>query len=127
MQTFGKQEHLCNIGEIDRLFKEGNSIFRHPVKMLWLPAQWDGQPEIKVLISVSKRNFRKATDRNYLKRLIRECYRRNKQLAIEGLNGRKYNLAFIYAGKEIIGIKALEPIIIQLLQRFISAYEKTAG
>lgn len=127
MQTFGKQEHLCNIEEIDRLFKAGNSLFRHPVKMLWLPAHWEGQPEIKVLISVSKRNFRSATDRNYLKRLIRECYRKNKQIAVEGLKGQKCNLAFIYAGKEIIGIHALEPIIIQLLQRFISAYEKTSG
>jgi len=127
MQTFGKQEHLCNIGDLEKLFKEGNSIFKHPVKVLWRPVQWDGPPEIKVLISVSKRNFRRATDRNHLKRLMRECYRKNKQIAIEGLKGQKCHLAFIYSGKEIIDINSLEPIIIQLLKRLISAYEKTSG
>ena len=127
MQTFGKQEHLCNIPDIDRLFKEGNSFFKHPVKVIWLPASWDGQPDIKVLISVSKRNFRRATDRNHLKRLLRECYRKNKHIAIEGLKGQKCHLAFVYAGKEITDLNSLEPIIIQLLHRLITAYEKTAG
>lgn len=125
MQTFGKQEHLCSTIEIQRLFNEGHSFFRHPVKLIWLPGNWTGKPALKVLISVSKRNFKKAVDRNYIKRLLRECYRRNKYIAEENLSEKTCFLALIYAGKEIPEINSLEPIIIQLLQRLIKDYETT--
>jgi len=127
MQTFGKQEHLCNIFEIQKLFTEGKSFFKHPVKLLWLPGDWSGSPAIKILISVSKRNFRKSVDRNHIKRLLRECYRRNKAIAEEGLSGNNCYIALIYAGKEIPEISSLEPIIIKLLQRLTKEYETTAG
>jgi len=127
MQTFRKHEHLCNISDIDRLFKTGNAVFKYPVKMLWLPTDCEKTPCIKVLLSVPKRNFRHAVDRNKIKRLLRECYRKNKYIAMEGLNGKSCHLAFIYAGKEIVDINSLEPIIIQLLQRLVSAHEKTTG
>lgn len=126
MQTFGKEEHLCNISEIQKLFTEGKSFFKHPVKLLWLPGDWSGNPVLKVLISVSKRNFRNSVDRNRIKRLIRECYRRNKIIAEEGLAGKCCTIALIYAGKEIPEISLLEPIIIKLLQRLIKEYETTA-
>ncbi len=126
MQTFGKQEHLCSITEIQNLFHEGRSFFRHPVKLYWLPGEWKGQAVVKVLVSVSKRNFRKAVDRNYIKRILRECYRLNKAIAVEGLAGRKCYLALVYSGKEIPEFKSLEPIIIKLLERLIKEYETTA-
>lgn len=126
MQTFGKQEHLCSIPEIQKLFREGKSFFRHPVKLYWLPGDWAGNPIGKVMVSVSKRNFKKAVDRNYIKRLLRECYRRNKAIAEEGLAGKNYYLALVYSGKEIPGLKSLEPIIIKLLERLVKEYETTS-
>jgi ribonuclease P protein component len=127
MQTFGKQEHLCNITEIQKLFNNGHSIFKHPVKLLWLPAKWEGIPSVKVLISVPKRNFKKAVDRNRIKRLLRECYRRNKQIIEQGLENRNCYIALIYAGREISDFKLLEPIIIHLIKRLIKEYETTVG
>jgi len=127
MQTFGKQEHLCNFIEIEKLFNEGHTFFRHPIKVYWLPGNWTGDPVVKVLVSVSKRNFKKSVDRNHIKRLLRECYRKNKHIAEEGLNQRKCMLALVYSGKEIPGFNSLEPIIIQLLLRLIKDYETTAG
>jgi ribonuclease P protein component len=127
MQTFGKQEHLCDIPEIQKLFHEGNTFFKHPVKLYWLPGNWTGKPIVKVIISVSKRNFKKSVDRNYIKRLLRECYRRNKHIAEDGLTGKNCILAFVYSGKDIPEIKSLEPIIIKLLERLIKEYETTAG
>jgi len=127
MQTFGKQEHLCNFIEIGKLFNEGHTFFRHPIKVYWLPGFWTGDPAVKVLVSVSKRNFKKSVDRNHIKRLLRECYRKNKHIAEEGLNHRKCMLALVYSGKEIPGFNSLEPIIIQLLLRLIKDYETTAG
>lgn len=127
MQTFGKQEHLCNITEIQKLFNDGHSIFKHPVKLLWLPGKWNGVPTVKVILSVSKRNFKKAVDRNRIKRLLRECYRKNKQILELCLGDRNCYIALIYAGKEISDFKLLEPIIIQLFQRLIKEYESNTG
>jgi ribonuclease P protein component len=126
MQTFGKQEHLCSLTQIQKLFHEGHSFFRHPVKLYWLPGDWTGKPVVKVLVSVSKRNFKKAVDRNYIKRLLRECYRRNKAIAEEGLTGKNCYFALVYSGKEIPAYKSLEPIIIKLLERLVKDYETTA-
>ncbi len=127
MQTYGKQEHLCSIPEIQKLFQDGNSFFKHPVKLYWMPGNWSGKPAVKVLVSVSKRNFKKAVDRNYIKRLLRECYRRNKGITGDGLSGKNCYLALVYSGKEIPEFKSLEPIIIKLLERLIREYETTAG
>lgn len=127
MAKFNKQEHLCNPAEINQLFSAGNPVFKHPVKLLWLPGNWEGKPMCKVLISVPKRTFRKATDRNYIKRLLRECFRINKVILEEGLPGKNCYLALVFAGKEIPDFKSLEPIINKLLHRLIKEYEKAAG
>ncbi|MBK6966613.1 MAG: ribonuclease P protein component [Bacteroidales bacterium] len=127
MHTFGKQEHLCSIPEIQKLFHEGKSFFRHPVKLYWLPGNWAGKPVAKVIVSVSKRNFKKAVDRNFIKRLLRECYRRNKVIVEDGLTGKRCIVALVYSGKEIPEFKSLEPIIIKLLERLVKEYETTAG
>ncbi len=127
MQTFGKQEHLCSYTDIRKLFTEGNSFFRYPIKVYWLPGEWVDGPALKVLVSVSKRNFKKSVDRNHIKRLLRECYRKNKHLAFEGLNGRTCMMAMVYTGGTIPEINSLEPIIIRLLQRLIKDYETIAG
>lgn len=126
MHTFGKQEHLCGIPDIQRLFKDGSSIFKHPVKLLWLPGYWNGKPSVKLLVSVPKRNFKKATDRNYIKRLLREIYRTNKAILAGNQGEKKIMLALVYTSKEIPEFKSLESIIIKLFERLISEYEKTS-
>mgnify|MGYP002078885150 FL=1 len=126
MHTFRKQEHLCGIPEIQHLFKDGNPIFKHPVKLLWLPGNWTGKPAVKLLVSVPKRNFKKATDRNYIKRLLRELYRTNKTILTQHMGEKNLMLALVYAGKEIPEFKSLESIIINLFERLITEYEKTS-
>lgn len=127
MQTFKKNERLCSATETDRLFREGKVLFRHPLKLIWLPAAWEGPPVVKVIISVPKRSFRHAVSRNRIRRIIRECYRKNKHILSEGLGDQKCTLGLVFAGKEIPQYIKLEPIIIQLFQRLIQEYEKAAG
>lgn len=127
MQTFKKRERLCSATETDRLFREGKAIFRHPIKLIWLHAVWEGPPLVKVIISVPKRNFRHAVSRNRIKRIIRECYRKNKWMLFQGLGNQKCYIGLVFSGKEIPHYNNLEPIIIQLFQRLIREHEKTAG
>lgn len=123
MPKFRKSERLSGINEIDHLFKEGYSLFRYPLKIKWLPVQVSNNVPIKVVISVSKRRFRHAIDRNRLKRVIRECYRLNKSILENGIGSGKCHLALIYAGKEMYSKNEIEPIIIELFSRLIKEYE----
>lgn len=63
----------------------------------------DKQAPVHLLISVSKRNFKKAYQRNKVKRIIRESFRLNKYLIIDSINSDEYSLALalIYTAKEV--------------------------
>lgn len=127
MPTFSKSERLCSTLAISKLFSKGHAIYKHPIKFLWLPGDWDNNHAVKVVISVSKRNFKKAVDRNKLKRVLRECFRLNKYIIEQNLDGRKYYLAIIYTGKILHSYHDLEPIINSLFQRLSIDYEKFTG
>jgi ribonuclease P protein component len=100
--SFGKEEKLCSKKEIDSLFKDGNSFVEYPLKVIYNELD-SSIANTRVLISVPKRRFRKAVDRNRIKRLIREGYRKSKMEFLENLNadGKYFALAFVYIGKDI--------------------------
>lgn len=127
MPKFVKSERLCSPLAISHLFDKGYSIYKHPVKIKWLPVKTDNNQHVQVVISVSKSRFKRAVDRNRIKRLIRECFRLHKSILIEGLNGRQCHLAIIYIGKTLPLMNDLEPIIIELFHRLNKEYESIAG
>jgi ribonuclease P protein component len=103
-QTFGKEERLCSKALIDDLFAHGQSFFIYPFKLIFFisetePSALQSFPA-QVLFSVPKRRFKLAVDRNKLKRLLREGYRKEKHHLYQTLNNenRQMNLAFIYTG-----------------------------
>ncbi|MCR5887629.1 ribonuclease P protein component [Hymenobacter sp. J193] len=99
--SFPKEEHLCRKKLIEELFGRGSSFGLYPLRLVWLPAPAPTQAPPQVLVSVSKRTFKRAVDRNYLKRLLREAYRLNKYRLVEAANGHPVAvLALIYSGKE---------------------------
>lgn len=77
---------------------------------------------VKAGVSVSKRNFKKAVDRNRIKRLLRECYRLNKHLVYHELN-QKYVIMFLYLGKEMPNFHDLNKKMERLLIAFKSNIE----
>ena len=78
--TFKKSEHLCRLSEIERLFSAGSrSATVFPVRIVYRKVKAeDGEPPVKVLVSVAKRRRRHAGDRNRAKRQLREAYRLQK-------------------------------------------------
>jgi len=127
--TTQKAEKLKSRKQIQHLFTGGKSFFIHPFKVLWQFNEADGHSGkkefgkpgdrqggktnvsiVQIGFTVSKRNFKKAVDRNRVKRLMREVYRLNKeQLSLSAVN-RQYSLAvfFIYIDKTIPTFDTLE-------------------
>ncbi len=108
--TFTKAERLSRKKSIDRLFLRGKSFDVFPLKLLWVVSEPDQKFPVEVLISVSKKKFKKAVDRNRIKRKIREAYRLNKHQLYDILarKNKKILLAIIYTGREDEDFKTIE-------------------
>ncbi len=119
--SFRKDEILRKKKLIDRLFAEGNSFFAYPFKILWLPAALDSGFPVQVLITVTKRTFRLAVDRNRIKRQIRELYRLNKHELYEHLDRSQQQgvLAIIYTARVHLPHEELEIKIKAAFNRLI--------
>ena len=128
-QTFTKSERLHSRKLIGELFKGGNTFFKFPFKVIWLHKEMDGDAGVQMLVSVSKRNFKKAVDRNKVKRLVREAYRKQKYRLYESesLTDKQLLIGLIYTGKAILEYAEIERKIILILQRLIEQDEQAAG
>jgi ribonuclease P protein component len=121
-QTFSKAERLRSKKIIKQLFEKGSekteSVFLYPFRVVYLTQQ---NPEIRlvsIIISVSKRSFKKAVDRNLIKRRIREAYRLNKNLIYKiECSIFPSNIAFVYVGKEILPYSSIEVKLISVLEK----------
>jgi ribonuclease P protein component len=98
MPTFKKDEKLSSEKWIKELFAKGSSFYLHPFKVITLPHPKAECPN-QVLISVPARTFKRAVDRNLIKRRIREAYRLHKH---ELISNQKWLIAYIYTAKEIL-------------------------
>jgi ribonuclease P protein component len=96
-----KEQKLKSRKAIDLLFANGNSFSNFPFRICWM--QTDFEKGVKAGFSATSRNFKHATDRNKIKRLIREAYRLQKNnLENAVLNNEKgLHLFFIYTGKDV--------------------------
>jgi ribonuclease P protein component len=117
MQTFTKSERLCSKVIIDDVFGTGKTIVGPSFKLIWKKAESIQPVSVQILITVPKRNFKKAVDRNKIKRRIREIYRKNKQIIYQQAKSQSYYLMLIYTGKDIIEYKEAEEKIIKLFER----------
>jgi ribonuclease P protein component len=110
--SFSKAERLSSKKLIQELFDKGSSFYLHPFKIFFLKTD---QTELnQLLISVPKSNFKRAVDRNALKRRIREGYRLNKSSVS---SDKKFLIAYIYSAKEILPSAIIHQKIISSLKK----------
>ncbi len=114
LHSFGKAERLHSKKNIQELFTKGSSFYLHPLKVLTLPNPDQNSPHHQVLISVSKRNFKRAVDRNTIKRRIREGYRLQKE-QVE--NPVKLLIGFLYVAKVILPSEEIHKSILSALKK----------
>ncbi len=125
--TFRKAERLCSKKHIEALFAGDNrSLTAYPLRAVYTETKVEkivnsNLPNCKLvslLISVSKRHFKHAVDRNRAKRLIREAYRLNKGLLLDHLpEDTQLDLAFIWMSDELCDYAIIETKMKTLLQR----------
>ena len=119
--TFRKQERIVSSQLIETLFEKGDSqsLAAYPLRAVYLQTERrSGHAPIQILISVPKKRFKHAVDRNRVKRQIREAYRRHKQLVIDSIgDGRELLIAFIWLSDKHIASAEVEKRVISLLKR----------
>lgn len=118
-KTFRKEERLCSKRDIDSLFHSGSSFVVYPFRVVYSLLPSDNF-DAKVIISVSKRRFRRAHDRNRIKRLMREVYRLHKgDILYPTLVERSLNINFAiqYIAKEELSYKLLDEKMTKMLNQ----------
>ena len=116
--TYPKTEKLKSRTVINSLFSDGKTIGKYPLRLVYIENCAENADKIKFGVSVSKKHFKKAVDRNYFKRVLRECYRLNKHLILETTN-RKFSIMFFYQTKERLTYQEINEKTIQLFTKFI--------
>jgi ribonuclease P protein component len=115
--TFNKQERLCSKKQMEVLFNKGRGANVYPIKSVYIESSEESDFPVRVMFVVPKRNFKKAWQRNKLKRRMREVYRLNKHTLYSKLQteNKKIILALIYTGKKTEEYKEIEKAMLKLM------------
>ena len=116
--TYSKIEKLKSKVLIEQLFVEGKSISSFPLHLIFIKTEFDESVIAKCGVSVGKRNFKNAVNRNRVKRLMREAYRLNKNSYFNNIT-TQYALMILYIGNEKPTLKQTDEAMKKLLEKFI--------
>ena len=143
MPTFTRQERLKSRKTIGRLFNGGHAFMAYPLRVVWIEkvpssdgkavvatdatmntaahlplGEGSGVGSIQIAVSVSKRTFKTAVQRNLLKRRIREAYRMHKHELYEKLAGRNVVFMVMYVAKEELPFAEIESGVQKMIRKF---------
>lgn len=120
VNTLCKAERLNSKTLIDKLFVGGSKSFSiFPLRVVYMSLEEQGAVPVSILVSVSKKRFKRAVKRNRVKRQIREAYRMNKQTLCQTLSDKQQSLAiaFIYLSDRLVPSEEIEEKMKTILAR----------
>jgi ribonuclease P protein component len=116
-----KEEKLKSRNTIDAMFTAGKSLSKYPLRLVYIPLE-NADVKMKMGVSVSKKYFKKAVDRNYFKRVLRETYRHNKNILTDSLD-KPYAFMLLYQTKDRLTYEEINTKTIQLFEKFAASLE----
>jgi|SRR5690606_20064196 len=114
--NYPKNEKLKSQNAIDLLFSQGKSVAKYPLRLVYVEIP-SAEEKLQIGVSVSKKYFKKAVDRNYFKRLLRESYRLNKEF-LKVDSEKKYVMMLLYQTKDRLSFQEIEEKTIALFEKF---------
>ena len=115
---YPKHEKLKSKTAIDLLFSQGKSVSKYPMRLVFVENP-EGKEKIQIGVSVSKKHFKKAVDRNYFKRLLREAYRLNKHVLHDNIE-KNYVFMLLYQSKDRLSFQEINEKTVQLFEKFVA-------
>jgi len=115
--TLGIEEKLKSKQLIKELFEKGSRVKSFPFQLIYLRKEHSSEFPLKVGFTVPKRSIKLAVNRNRIKRMMREVYRKNKHGFAENIK-EQYIFMFIYMAKEELTYEELEKAIHKVCHKF---------
>ena len=125
--TLGKHERLKSRKQIEKLFAEGKSFVVNPYRIYFIVdnslTMVNG---LQFGVGVSNKNFKKAVDRNRIKRLTREAWRlqKNELKELVKTQGKQLNVFFIYTGKDLPDFKTIKDKVAVALKKLGDKFDE---
>ncbi|MFA7445375.1 MAG: ribonuclease P protein component [Flavobacteriaceae bacterium] len=119
--TYPKNEKLKKRKLIEKLFTQGKSVAKYPLRLVYMEVENAEEP-FQLSVSVSKKYFKKAVDRNRFKRMLRETYRLNQHLLKENVT-KSYVFMLLYQSKDVLSFEEIHQKTIELFEKFKSLQE----
>ena len=123
MNTFTKEERLCSRKLLDLLFKNGSSFLLYPFRVSYLFVDTPHEFPVQVVINVAKKRYKRAVDRNLIKRRTREAYRLQKSVQLyEPIGGseRLLLLSVQFIGKQIYDYSFFEKKLALVFKKIVT-------
>lgn len=120
--TFPRSERLKSKKILERTFVEGEKVKAWPLVVRRLKTELPEEVPCQVMVSVSKRLFKRAVDRNRIKRLLRENWRLQKNALVQSwaTDETQNAVVFIYMGKEMPTFEIIEKAMGVAVEKMIS-------
>ncbi len=127
--SFSRIEKLKSRKLIEQLFSGGKAISVHPLRLIYITPTEQLNVPLKVGVTVSSRNFKKAVDRNRIKRLLREAYRLNKSDISEHVSATGLQLALfiIYTDRSLPEFTLINEKMKLILNKLIKATSEASS
>jgi ribonuclease P protein component len=121
-----KTEKLTGLIPTGKLFTDGIAFMAYPLRVVYHVTEDTSGASVKIIAGVSKKRFKKAVDRNRIKRLIREAYRLNKNEIASHFEcgGKCLHVGFFYIANEHAGFETIQQKMVYVLEKIL---EKTSG